>query len=190
MAAVDGRHGMRRGDLEGRVCVGAQGNENFSPALREIPNDADERLDLSAATKPEISLPFRFESAVPHTISKEFTFAAAHFIPDHPGKCRNMHGHNYRVRVFVRADQLDHLGMVVDFSYLKQLMKETIGIYDHKVLNEIPPFDRINSTAELLCQHIFSEIQGRLAESEDGERVRLHRVDVWESDSSCASYEE
>lgn len=187
--------GLRRGDLEGRGCVGAQGNENVSPAPRLISNGAREGLDLSRSRflknirHLRFENPFRFENTVPHTISKDFTFAAAHFIPDHPGKCRNMHGHNYRVRVYVRAESLDHLGMVLDFSYLKQLMKETIGIYDHKVLNEIPPFDRINSTAELLCEHIFNEIQGRLAESEDADRVRLHRVDVWESDSSCASYE-
>lgn len=127
---------------------------------------------------------------MPHTISKDFTFAAAHFIPDHPGKCRNMHGHNYRVRVFLQADQLDALGMVVDFSYLKELMHETVGIYDHRVLNEIPPFDRINSTAELFCEHIYRELVTRLATSSDGERVRLRRVDVWENDSSCATFEE
>ncbi len=127
---------------------------------------------------------------MPHTISKDFTFAAAHFIPDHPGKCRNMHGHNYRVRVFLQADQLDALGMVVDFSYLKDLMHETVGIYDHRVLNEIPPFDRINSTAELFCEHIYRELAQRLATSNDGERVRLRRVDVWENDSSCATFEE
>lgn len=127
---------------------------------------------------------------MPHTISKDFTFAAAHFIPGHPGKCRNMHGHNYRVRVFLQADILDPLGMVVDFSYLKQLMHDTVGIYDHKVLNEIPPFDQINSTAELFCEHIYKELKRRLSESDERDRVRLRQVDVWENQSSCATYEE
>lgn len=100
-----------------------------------------------------------------------------------------MHGHNYRVRVFLQADRLDALGMVVDFSYLKELMQETVGIYDHKVLNEMAPFDRINSTAELFCEHIYKELERRLAGSADGDRVRLRQVDVWENDSSCATYE-
>jgi 6-pyruvoyltetrahydropterin/6-carboxytetrahydropterin synthase len=80
--------------------------------------------------------------------------------------------------------------MVVDFAYLKELMHETVGIYDHRVLNEMPPFDRINSTAELFCEHIYRELERRLAGSSDGKRVRLRRVDVWENDSSCATFEE
>ena len=122
---------------------------------------------------------------MPYTICKEFDFAAAHFIPDHPGKCRNMHGHNYRVRVFVTAKALDPLGMVVDFSLIKAHLKEVAGRFDHQVINELPPFDQMNPTAELLSEHLF---QG-LAERLDDERVSVRRLEVWETPTSCAIYE-
>ena len=75
--------------------------------------------------------------------------------------------------------------MVVDFAELKRVMEEVIGPFDHRFLNEIPPFDERNTTAELLAQHVFSAVASRL---DDG-RVRVSRVEVWESDSSFAAYE-
>jgi 6-pyruvoyltetrahydropterin/6-carboxytetrahydropterin synthase len=120
-----------------------------------------------------------------HTISKDFTFAAAHSIRGHTGGCENLHGHNYRVRVLVEAERLDGLGMVVDFADLKALMAEILGPFDHRVINEIPPFDRTNTTAELLSEHVFR----RMAERLDDDRVRVRRVEVWENDTSCARFE-
>lgn len=125
------------------------------------------------------------DEQVPYSISKDFGFAAAHCIPDHPGKCRNLHGHNYRVRVHLRASQLDELGMVIDFTKLKVWMKEVMGRFDHRVLNELPPFDRINPTAEQLSEVVFEGIRERV----DDPRVAVHRVEVWENDSSCAVFE-
>jgi 6-pyruvoyltetrahydropterin/6-carboxytetrahydropterin synthase len=120
-----------------------------------------------------------------HTISKDFTFAAAHSIRGHTGGCENHHGHNSRVRVLVEAERLDGLGMVVDFADLKALMAEILGPFDHRVINEIPPFDRTNTTAELLSEHVFR----RMAERLDDDRVRVRRVEVWENDTSCARFE-
>ena len=121
-----------------------------------------------------------------HTIFKDFTFAAAHAIRGHTRGCENLHGHNYRVRVHLQAERLDELGMVLDFADLKILMQEILGPFDHRVINDIPPFDRRNTTAELLSQYVFEEVQRRLAEQE---RVRVARVEVWESDTACALYE-
>jgi 6-pyruvoyltetrahydropterin/6-carboxytetrahydropterin synthase len=123
-----------------------------------------------------------------HTIFKDFTFAAAHAIRGHTRGCENLHGHNYRVRVHLRAERLDELGMVLDFADLKALMQEILGPFDHRVINDIPPFDRRNTTAELLSQYVFEEVERRLAEPEP-ERVRVVRVEVWENDSACAFYE-
>lgn len=123
-----------------------------------------------------------------HTIFKDYTFAAAHVIRGHQGKCRFMHGHNYRVRVHVSASQLDDIGMVVDFADLKKHVHEVLGPFDHQVINEIPPFDERNTTAELLSQYAFEEVDRRLVEAEGG-RVRATRVEVWENDTSCAIYE-
>jgi 6-pyruvoyltetrahydropterin/6-carboxytetrahydropterin synthase len=121
-----------------------------------------------------------------HTIFKDFTFAAAHAIRGHTRGCQNLHGHNYRVRVHLRAGRLDALGMVLDFADLKAMMEEIVGPFDHRVINDIPPFDERNTTAELISQYVFEEIERRLAGQE---RVRVVRVEVWETDTSCAAYE-
>lgn len=119
------------------------------------------------------------------TIFKDFTFAAAHSIRGHTGGCENLHGHNYRVRVHAAAAELDALGMVVDFADLKAAMAEVAGPFDHRVINDVPPFTERNTTAELLAQYLF----GELAERIDDDRVSVTRVEVWENDTSCAVYE-
>lgn len=121
-----------------------------------------------------------------HTIFKDFTFAAAHAIRGHTRGCQNLHGHNYRVRVHLRAGELDGLGMVLDFADLKAMMEEILGPFDHQVINEIPPFDERNTTAELLSRYVFEEVERRLAGQE---RVEVARVEVWENDTSCAIFE-
>lgn len=121
-----------------------------------------------------------------HTIFKDFQFAAAHAIRGHTRGCENLHGHNYRVRVYVAARELDGLGMVLDFADLKAIVQEVVGPFDHRVINDVPPFDERNTTAEKLSEYVFEEVGRRLA----GEaRVRVTRVEVWENESSCAAYE-
>jgi 6-pyruvoyltetrahydropterin/6-carboxytetrahydropterin synthase len=132
-----------------------------------------------------------------HRISKDFTFSAAHAIRGHTRGCQNLHGHNYRVRVHVAARELDALGMVVDFADLKAMMQEIIGPFDHHVINEVPPFDVRNTTAELIAEHVFAEVAARLAAgalagahaNSDPARVKVTRVEVWENDTACAAFE-
>ena len=126
------------------------------------------------------------------TIFKDFTFAAAHAIRGHTRGCQNLHGHNYRVRVHLAADRLDPLGMVLDFADLKGIVQEILAPMDHHVINEVPPFDERNTTAELLSAYFFEEVRerlGRLERSDADRRVRVTRVEVWENDSSCAVFE-
>ncbi|MEM8994491.1 MAG: 6-carboxytetrahydropterin synthase QueD [Acidobacteriota bacterium] len=121
---------------------------------------------------------------------KEFGFAAGHHIPDHPGKCQHLHGHNYRTRVFLRADDLDSMGMVYDFGRLKVLMNEIVGPFDHRVINDIPPFDERNPTAENIAAYIYWEVEDRLAEDETAAgRVKVAKVELWENQTCCATYE-
>ncbi len=98
------------------------------------------------------------------TIFKDFPFSAAHSIRGHTRGCQNLHGHNYRVRVHLATERLDELGMVLDFADLKAIMAEVIGPFDHRVLNEIPPFDVRNTTAELIAQYVCEEVGHRLVE--------------------------
>jgi 6-pyruvoyltetrahydropterin/6-carboxytetrahydropterin synthase len=118
-----------------------------------------------------------------YSIFKDFTFSAAHAIRGHRGGCQNVHGHNYRVRVHVATDKLDALGMVIDFADLKTLVGEVVGPFDHRLINEIPPFDVDNPTAEVLSRYIFEEVARRL-----DPRLQVTRVEVWENESSCATY--
>ena len=80
--------------------------------------------------------------------------------------------------------------MVLDFADLKAIMAEVIGPFDHRVLNEIPPFDVRNTTAELIAQYVCEEVSRRLAAGAGGEGrgVRVAQVDVWETDTSCAIF--
>ncbi|HYL06809.1 MAG TPA: 6-carboxytetrahydropterin synthase QueD [Thermoanaerobaculia bacterium] len=105
-----------------------------------------------------------------HTIFKDFSFAAAHAIRGHTRGCENLHGHNYRVRVHLRARRLDALGMVLDFADLKAIVQEVLGPFDHRVLNEVPPFDERNTTAELLAQYVYDEVSKRVSAADENGR--------------------
>ena len=118
------------------------------------------------------------------TVFKDYVFAAGHAIRGHQGGCQNLHGHNYRVRVHVTAERLDALGMVIDFADLKRIVESVLGRFDHAVINDLPPFDRRNTTAELIAEYAGEEVARLLP---DGRRVR--RVEVWETETSCAIWE-
>ena len=119
-------------------------------------------------------------------IFKDFTFSAGHSIRGHTGGCENLHGHNYRVRIHLEAGELDELGMVIDFADLKAMAAEILGPFDHRVINDIPPFDEVNTTAELFSEYVFRQMVRRLPADRP---VTVSRVEVWENDTSCAAYE-
>lgn len=118
-------------------------------------------------------------------IFKDFTFSAGHSIRGHTGGCENLHGHNYRVRIHLEAEVLDELGMVMDFADVKAMAAEILEPFDHRVINDVPPFDEVNTTAELLSEYVFREVEKRLRD----ERVAVARVEVWENDTSGAVFE-
>jgi 6-pyruvoyltetrahydropterin/6-carboxytetrahydropterin synthase len=122
-------------------------------------------------------------------ISKDFVFSAAHQIRFHGGKCERLHGHNWRVRVHVRSSELNKIGMVIDFADLQKLVGEIGSRFDHQNVNEIPPFDQENTTAELLARFFYREAD-RALEGREGGRVRVARVEVWENEGSLAVYRE
>jgi 6-pyruvoyltetrahydropterin/6-carboxytetrahydropterin synthase len=123
-----------------------------------------------------------------YEISKDFVFSAAHQIRLHGGKCERLHGHNWRVRVHVRASELDRIGMVVDFADLQRWVAEAGARFDHRHVNEVPPFDQENPTAELLARFFYRELGERLGAT--GGRVAVSRVEVWENEGSLAVYRE
>ncbi|HEX9050938.1 MAG TPA: 6-carboxytetrahydropterin synthase QueD [Anaeromyxobacter sp.] len=124
-----------------------------------------------------------------YEIAKDFVFSAAHQIRLHGGKCERMHGHNWRVRVHARATRLDRIGMVIDFADLQKLVAEVGQRFDHRNVNEVPPFDEVNTTAELLARFFYTETS-RLLAAREGGRVSVAKVEVWESEGSLAVYRE
>jgi 6-pyruvoyltetrahydropterin/6-carboxytetrahydropterin synthase len=74
-------------------------------------------------------------------------FAAAHNLRNYKGKCENLHGHNYKVRVNLTGPQLDETGLLYDFVHLKQVIQGVLRTLDHKYLNELKPFDVLNPSA-------------------------------------------
>jgi 6-pyruvoyltetrahydropterin/6-carboxytetrahydropterin synthase len=121
-----------------------------------------------------------------YEIFREASFSGAHRLRGYKGKCESVHGHNWRVRVFAAAAELDSLGMVVDFKILGEHIDDVLSRLDHADLNAVPPFDRLNPSSENVARHIFDEMADRI---NDG-RVRIRRVMVWETDPSCAIYYE
>ncbi len=91
------------------------------------------------------------------------TFAAAHNLRGYKGKCEDLHGHNYKVRVVLAGKELDHVGLLYDFVHLKQVIRGVIASLDHKYLNELPPFDEINPSAENIARHIYDKLRSRYA---------------------------
>jgi 6-pyruvoyltetrahydropterin/6-carboxytetrahydropterin synthase len=111
------------------------------------------------------------------------TFAAAHALRGYKGKCENLHGHNYRVEVTVSGAELDGCGLIADFVDIKNAMKRVIDQLDHTNLNENPPFDELNPSAENIAWYIWKEVQHDLAGA-----ARIARVKVWETDNCVAVY--
>ena len=114
----------------------------------------------------------------------EFQFDAAHSLRGYDGKCARLHGHGYRVRVAIQGDQLDELGMLLDFRRVKETCRETVDELDHVHLNDVPPFDAVNPTCENLARHLHE----RFAQALDGARVRVAFVTVWETPTSAVTY--
>jgi 6-pyruvoyltetrahydropterin/6-carboxytetrahydropterin synthase len=116
----------------------------------------------------------------------EEEFSAAHALRGYRGKCENLHGHNWKVEVYVRGDKLDEVGMLVDFTRLKAVTREVMRYLDHKNLNELNPFDtELNPSSE----HIAGFILHRIAREIDDDRIRVYKVRVWETPSTSASFE-
>ncbi|AEF94204.1 queuosine biosynthesis protein QueD [Desulfotomaculum nigrificans CO-1-SRB] len=117
-------------------------------------------------------------------------FSAAHSLCGYPGDCARLHGHTWNVQVKVKGNNLDHLGMLVDFKAIKKLLAEVVDQLDHSFLNEIPGFgqDGMNPTAENLAYYIYKKLKNPIAGIREG--VTLQEISVWESPDAYATYRE
>ncbi len=121
-----------------------------------------------------------------YTLKVEGAFEAAHQLPDYPGKCARLHGHNWVVEAVVKGRELDKLGMLVDFKTVKKALNNVLDRYDHRFLNELVPFNTgVNPTAENLARIIFTELEDNEAFTAE---VQLAAVTVFESPKSSVTY--
>jgi 6-pyruvoyltetrahydropterin/6-carboxytetrahydropterin synthase len=119
-------------------------------------------------------------------VAVEETFAAGHALRGYRGKCENVHGHNYRVRVVVEGESLNSAGLLFDFAELRRRLKEVIESLDHRFLNDLPPFTEVNPSAENIARYFYEQLDPRLVAGANG--ARLREVVVFESDTTTATY--
>jgi 6-pyruvoyltetrahydropterin/6-carboxytetrahydropterin synthase len=101
------------------------------------------------------------------------------------GKCENVHGHNYRCQVTLEGAELDQIGLLVDFVELKRVVHSVLDRMDHQWLNEFPPFDVLNPSAENMARYIYEQVSEGLKIREG---VRVGLVRLWETDTANATY--
>jgi len=118
-------------------------------------------------------------------VTIEETFAAGHALRNYRGKCENVHGHNYRCQVTLEGADLDEIGLLVDFVELKRVVHSVLDRMDHQWLNEFPPFDVLNPSAENMARYIYQQVAEGLR-PRDGVRIALVRL--WETDTAHATY--
>jgi 6-pyruvoyltetrahydropterin/6-carboxytetrahydropterin synthase len=111
-------------------------------------------------------------------------FSAAHNLRNYHGKCERLHGHNWRVEVFVRADALGKGGMVLDFRILREEIEKVLEALDHQYLNDLPLFQKEEPSSENIARYLYNALE----ESLRAYGVRPHKVTAWESEGAGASY--
>lgn len=108
-------------------------------------------------------------------------FSAAHRLVDYPGACARIHGHNWRVKVTVAAKEVDESGMVIDLVELKRQIDASVQQFDHRVINDVPPFDQLNPTSENIAKYLYDYISARID-------LRVEGVEIAEVDDYAVIY--
>ena len=104
------------------------------------------------------------------TVVKRISFDAAHFLPDYPGKCKNLHGHHFVVEVGV-SGEVEKDGMVIDFGQIKEFLQPIVDKFDHHLINDTIK----NPTAENIAIYIKDRL---------GVDKKIEFVRVWETEDS------
>lgn len=117
-----------------------------------------------------------------YSLKVEATFSSAHNLRGYKGKCEDLHGHNWRIEVVAKSEELNDIGIVVDFKELKKKLNAVLEEMDHKYLNKLTYFKKVNPTSENIAKYIYQKLITKIP--------LLDSVTVWENATSCATYEE
>ncbi len=128
-----------------------------------------------------------------HLITSESSFDAAHFLTNYEGKCKNIHGHRWRVVVTIKGELIN--GMLVDFGDFKKDIKDLCDYFDHSFIVEKGSLDKklfdllnkqfvlrvveFRTTAENFSKYIFEEMS---------KKYSVKEVCVYETPNNCARY--
>jgi len=115
-------------------------------------------------------------------------FPAAHALRNYYGKTEPIHGHNWRAKITIAGPQVDSMGMLIDFVPLQKEMGRIIGKLDHHFLNEVPPFDVVNPSAENIAHYLWEQFSASVPAMQPEFEVTVSRVEVWETDNCSAVY--
>ena len=134
-------------------------------------------------------------------IMKSFHVATGHRLSKHKGLCKNIHGHNLKVEVYVAANKLNEGDMVIDFSHLKEAVKIVLESFDHCLLLNSEDFETVrfaveqnmkhievpgsDPTAETISKFLFEEIGFALTKYPN---IRIKKIGIWESPTSYCEY--
>ena len=121
-------------------------------------------------------------------VKVERSFSAAHHLLNYQGACENQHGHNWKVEVFVKGENLDKSNILVDFKVLKKELDEILNYLDHKDINTLPEFLHESPSSEYMAKFIFDKMKERL--KAQYKNAAVSKVAVWETPTSRAVYYE
>ena len=124
-----------------------------------------------------------------YEVTVEDTFSSGHYLRNYKGKCEKPHGHNYKVRVTLRGETLDHAGLLIDFKDLKDVLRPVVNYLDHQMINELEPFTVLNPSAENLAKYFYDQANAHLKSLTNG-RLAVGDVTIWETDTTTATYSE
>ena len=111
-------------------------------------------------------------------------FAAAHQLTMVGTKCENLHGHNWKVEVYVTGEKLDKAGVLVDFGVIKKNVAQIMSSLDHTYLNELEYFQQRQPSSENIACFVASKLQAKI----DIPGITVSRVTAWESEDAAATY--
>ncbi|MFA4906117.1 MAG: 6-carboxytetrahydropterin synthase QueD [Candidatus Margulisiibacteriota bacterium] len=113
----------------------------------------------------------------------EDSFDAAHQLRGYSGPCEKLHGHTFKVQVYLKAKKTGKLGYVIDFKKIRALLKGILEVFDHQNLNALKSFHKMNPTSENIAKLVFERLRKQLPRE-----GKLSKVTVFESPTSSASY--
>jgi 6-pyruvoyltetrahydropterin/6-carboxytetrahydropterin synthase len=122
-----------------------------------------------------------------YIVSVQAHYDSAHYLRHYKGKCENLHGHHYVVEVALQAEELNRGGLAYDFVDIKRHLRDLADGLDHRNINEVPPFDEIEPSAENQARFFFDELRSRVP---DPMKDAILYTRVWETPTQWAQYSE